>query len=178
MRPVQPRSTTRQRFVATLCLLLLTACAAPDPADRRTGPGGVATSQPMASDYWRQRPVAVRIYPTSRFVVEDGQPLLNAQVELFDQMGDPMKSSGRVHIELFAAPDRPRAAQTLLYEWHIELRTQADQQAYYDVITRGYLLRLEVDDASLADRPTLLRVTFTPPDAGRLRAEAIVRTGW
>ena len=136
---------------------------------------------PMASgeDLWSPQPVALRIYPSTRFVIEREVPLLEARIELFDQMGDSIKSSGRGRFELFAADTAPGVAVgRLLYSWDMQFVTQDDQQQYYDPITRGYLLRLRLDSDQITRRPVLLRVTFQPPEGERLVAEAPVRINW
>lgn len=153
-----------------------------DAGPQATTPAGeraTATDGEEAGDMWMPRPVSIRIYPSTRFVQEDGRPVLEARIELFDVMGDSVKSSGTLRCELFALGegDRPTVGERL-YRWDIELRTVEAQRRYFDPIIRGYVFRLKMDDMDLVRRPTLLRVTFQPPDGPRLRTEDRVRTDW
>ncbi len=131
------------------------------------------------SSFWRADPVSMRIYPSTRFVMESEKPLLEARIELFDAMGDSIKSSGRVRAELFAVSDSPsKTIGHRLYIWNISLQTLEDQQVYYDPITRGYIFRLKLDEFDIAMKSTLLRMTFTLPTGNRLETEDIVRVQW
>ena len=103
-----------------------------------------------------------------------------ARIERFDEMGASIKSYGRVGLELYPVTfaDGPIIGDQRLYRWDIELKSTDDQRQYYDPIIRGYAFRLEVPIAEVARRPTLLRITFRPPDADRLTSEAVIRTDW
>ncbi len=106
-------------------------------------------------------------------------PILEARIELFDQMGDSIKRSGQVRCELFAAVGRDgRDAGPLLYKWDITLHTLEDQQRYFDPITRGYVFRLRIDNPELIRRPTLLSVVFQPESGDRLSTRGRVQTQW
>ncbi|MEM7627291.1 MAG: hypothetical protein AAF333_16970 [Planctomycetota bacterium] len=144
-----------------------------------TGPGSGTGGDPELAEAWRPQPVALRIYPSTRFVRERDTPLLEARIELFDEMGDSIKSSGQVRFELFAAGYAPGIdVGRLLYSWDIALSSLEDHQRYYDPITRGYLLRLRLDSAQITRREVLLRVTFQPLEGGRLIDEQPVRINW
>ena len=146
-------------------------------AARGDGPA-VADDGEMA-DAWRPQPVALRIYPSTRFVRERDTPLLEARIELFDEMGDSIKSSGQVRFELFAAGYAPGIdVGRLLYSWDIALADLTDHQRYYDPITRGYLFRLRLDSAQITRREVLLRLTFQPLEGARLIDEQPVRINW
>ncbi|MEO1235551.1 MAG: hypothetical protein AAFX76_02055 [Planctomycetota bacterium] len=106
-------------------------------------------------------------------------PLLEARVELFDEMGDSVKASGRVRFELFAAGFSPGIdVGRLLYSWDITLTSLEDQRRYYDPITRSYLLRLRLDSSAVSRRQVLLRVTFQPDGDTRLVDEQPIRLEW
>ena len=122
---------------------------------------------------WMPKAVSMRIYPSTQFVREDGVPLLEARIELFDAMGDSIKGPGNVRCELFASSGRGDGALgERLYGWDIGLHTLADQRAFYDPITRGYLFRLKLDSIAPARQATTLRVAFTPTDGARMSDEA------
>lgn len=130
-------------------------------------------------DVWRPVPVAMRIYPATRFVRDQGKVLLEARIELFDEMGDSVKAPGVVYFDLFDSqgPTGQESNQRL-YTWEVQIGTLEQQTEHYDPITRGYLFRLEVDTARVARRRTLLRAVFSPVDGERVTAESYVRTDW
>ncbi|MEM9883143.1 MAG: hypothetical protein AAF800_09530 [Planctomycetota bacterium] len=143
------------------------------------GPGADTSVGERDGEGWRPEPVALRIYPSTRFVNEAGTPLLEARVELFDEMGDSTKASGLLRFELFAAGQVPGIeVGRLLYGWDITLATLEDQQRYYDPITRGYLLRLRLESAEATQRQVRLRVTFQPATGRRMSDEQPVRLAW
>ncbi len=128
---------------------------------------------------WQPEAVALRIYPSTRFVSEQNTPMLEARVELFDQMGDSIKASGQLRFELFAAGHAPGIeVGRLLYSWDIGLMSLEEHRQFYDPITRAYLLRLRLDSAAITERQVLLRVTFQAGDDARLMDEQPVRTTW
>jgi hypothetical protein len=152
----------------------LAGCVQPKGGPPEDSPGDLG-----GEEVWTPRPVALRIYPATRFVRERDFTLLEARIELFDPMGDSIKSSGRTRFELFAADPAPGIdVGRLLYSWDITLSTEDDQRRYYDPITRSYLVRLRLDSAQVTRRPVLLRVTFQPPTGQRLVAEGPVRINW
>ena len=116
-------------------------------------------------DVWTPLPVSVRVYPSTRFVKQEGQPLLQARIELFDQMGDSVKASGRVRCVLMAGVGRLASGE--LYSWDVPLLTLQDHEAHYDPIARGYLFELKLDNFDPAFRRCSLVVQFRTAD-GRL----------
>ena len=172
-------------MILTCCLLVLTGCQAKtdktsnqQPAPHPQQTTDQPTSHPTPKD-WQPKPVSIRIYPSTRFVEQDGKPILEARIELFDEMGDSVKSSGSIRLELFAiGEDERRTVGARLYRWDINQTTIDDQRRYYDPIIRGYVYRLELDDVELTRRPTLLRVVFQPTQGPRLVTEDRVRTDW
>lgn len=137
-------------------------------APAASAPAGVAGHHHDQSTIWRPRPVRIAIYPSTRFVKEQGKALLLANVRFLDAMGDPIKGVGRLRCELFAGGGGNQPAGQRLYRWDVNLLTLADQKRYYDPITRGYLLRLGLDNFTVAKEPTVLRVMFIPASGGRL----------
>ncbi len=165
-----------------LAAALLGCPSAPPTNVTISGPrGGPNASDPAApaSGVWHPEPVSIRIYPSTRFVEEDGLPILEARIELFDAMGDSIKSSGAMRCELFALGEGERpAVGRRLYRWDIEMKSLDEQRRYFDPIIRGYVFRLKMDDLELVRRPTLLRIVFQPADGPRLKTEGRVRTDW
>ena len=117
------------------------------------------------ADAWVPLPVAVRVYPSTRFVRQEGQPLLQARIELFDQMRDSLKASGQVRCVLLAGVGR--RAEGELYSWDIPLLSLRAHEAHYDPIARGYLFELKLDNFDPAFQRCSLVVQFRTVD-GRL----------
>lgn len=167
------------RFWACLGLIAVAGGCVQSKAGGGSGAGGENFGGGGMVGAWQPEPVALRIYPSTRFVRERDTPLLEARIELFDEMGDSIKSSGQARFELFAAGFSPGIdVGRLLYSWDIALAKLEDHQRYYDPITRGYLLRLRLDSAQITRREVLLRVTFQPLEGGRLIDEQPVRINW
>ncbi|MEM6391204.1 MAG: hypothetical protein AAF797_00220 [Planctomycetota bacterium] len=187
--PRKPKASIRwsnaiaPALAATLCLLLLT------PGCRTKGQGqgplliradseARPNPEPDVSGAWYPIPNQLRIFPTTRFITERGRPVLEARIELLDAMGHALKTSGQFRFELFAAPpDADRASQKL-YTWNHTLRTADHQREHFDPVTFAYRFQLELRDEALKDKPTVLRVTFTPPAGPRLTVSHGVRTDW
>ena len=144
-----------------------------------TDPQSAAERTPVASRYWQPLPVSIRVYPSTRFIKESGRAVLDARFELYDDMGDPVKSAGTFRIELLSVDEAlGNAPRRLLYTWNAQVLTLDQQREHYDPITRGYLFRLGVDDLRIARQVTLLKVTFSPVDRARLDAEAVIKSDW
>jgi len=132
-----------------------------------------AIQQREQGDHWRPEVTGVRIYPSSRFARVDQQLIVEARVELLDEMGDSTKSSGMVQIQLSTTGRVSGSAEARqLYKWDINLETLQDQKTYYDPITRSYLFRLKMDQESAPQVPTLLQVIFTRPNGQQLSGQA------
>lgn len=125
---------------------------------------------PTAGDYWRVKPVRMRVYPSTRFMVNDGQVVLEARIELFDEMGDSVKGVGNFHLELHTVDDKK--ASKRLYAWDVTTRTLAEQRRYYESITRAYLFPVKLPSDKALDREVSLEVVFTPPRGRRLVTQA------
>ena len=146
-------------------------------------PKGKPQGRPVAelSDAWVPRPVALRIYPATRFVLEDGVAMLDARVELFDAMGDATKASGLARFELFDGPSSGNAVSGgpgLLYRWDIPLITLGDQRTYYDPVTATYAFPLKIDSLDAIKDEVHLRATLNLAAGQRLNDEQVVKSGW
>jgi hypothetical protein len=129
----------------------------------------------VPGDHWRIRPVRVRVYPSTRFVQYENQMALEARVEFLDEMKDPMKAVGRLRFEVYAANrDGEIADQKRLFAWDVPMLTMAENQEYYDAVTRAYLFRLGVDKLPEKIERTVLRITYMPVVGERLEAMAVV----
>lgn len=127
---------------------------------------------PPQSDMWVLRPVRMRVYPLTRYVHTPQQTILDAKIELFDEMGDSVKGVGQFRLELFvseAAGDD--AVGERLYQWDIPMQTLQDQRQCYDAITRTYRFRLKLDGRQAPHSGTSLRVVFITPNGERLEAQ-------
>ncbi len=134
---------------------------------------GTAVTAQGDSTSWSPQVSSLRVYPSTRFVREQGGNVLNARIELLDQMGDSMKASGTARFDLFASDESGAALGQRLYHWDVALHTLEDQRLHFDEVTRAYLFRLQLDDQATVTRPTMLRVTFTRgSDGKRLQTQA------
>lgn len=141
------------------------------------GGSAVGERPALSGAVWQPSPTTIRIYPSTRFVQDAGNTVLEARVELLDEMNDSIKGAGAFQFELYAAQ---RASDATiggrLYAWDATVATLEQQRQFYDPITRAYVFRLRLDDPALSRRATLLRVLYTPPVGSRLEAEATLVT--
>jgi hypothetical protein len=151
--------------------LLPTGCAWKGDAS----PGGADAADRVA---WQIKPVAMRIYPSTRFAREGASTALEARIEFVDDAGDPLKAAGDLRLELFPAgrPGEPAAGKPL-YTWDASILTRQENQDHYDPATRTYLLRLKLDDPGLTRQPLRLRVMFIPQSPDRLQADTVLEAG-
>ncbi len=141
--------------------------------------GGSGGGEGGLGSAWEPGVAGLRIYPSTRFIKEKDTSLLEARIELLDEMGDSIKASGQLRFELRGAGQRPGVEEgRLLYSWDITIATLDDQRRYYDPITRSYLLRLRLSNAAITQRQVVLRVTFQPVDGVRMTDEQPVRINW
>ena len=165
--------TIRLRL-ATFCLLVMTAALLLAGCAFKGDLANEAASRNEGSS-WRASPVTIRVYPSSKFARVEEQLIIEARVELIDEMGDPTKSSGIVLFQLKTAGKASgRSEPKQLYKWDIRLMTLEDHQAAYDPITQAYLFRLKCDQKNAPTVPTTLHVTFIRPQGQRLDAQAIL----
>ncbi|MCC6681775.1 MAG: hypothetical protein IT445_12810 [Phycisphaeraceae bacterium] len=174
-----------KRVVCLIVVALLTACQFKgEPSQGDGGQGDTETrgrgdSNSGGRRGWESRPVAMRVYPTTRFVKQGEQAVLEARVELFDEMGDSVKGAGEMRLELRdAAPGNRGGAEAILYTWTVSLMTLEDQQRYYDPVTRCYLFHLKLEELPAAKRNPVLSLFYTMTDNQRFTAEAPVKTDW
>ncbi|GAB4111207.1 MAG: hypothetical protein Kow00105_19870 [Phycisphaeraceae bacterium] len=161
-----------------LLSLWMTGCE-PTVMDSSTAQQTTGPREHVNLAYWQPTPKSVRVYPSTRFVKEAGNAVLEARFELNDEMGDPIKAAGTFRVELYSVDESAgHTPVQILYEWEATVLTLEEQRLHYDPITRGYLFRLRVENLKAARQPTLLRVTFIPASGGRLESEALIRPEW
>ena len=102
----------------TLMLMLLAS------AGCRTK-GGEPADAAAEVAVWRPRPVSIRVYPSTRLVVQDGEAILEARVELSDEMGDPIKAPGEFRLELYSDETKQQ-----LYAWRVRVLTLDEQRTF------------------------------------------------
>lgn len=161
-----------KRLILLLGLLTLIA-ALPSCAFKGDLANDAARQNALSS--WQPTPVSIRVYPSSKFARVENQLIIEARVELIDEMGDPTKSSGVMLFQLkttglVSGSETPKQ----LYKWDIKLMTLQDQKEAYDPITQAYLFRLKLDQKNAPAVPTTLSVTLVRPQGQRLDAEAIL----
>ena len=166
-----------------LVVVILTACVfggcsfkGGQPAgEREHSPGlRLGHSELSASGgYWWPEAVRIRVYPSTRFVNRNGLVILQARVELFDEMGDSIKSPGRFFFELFET-GKEGAAQKNLYSWKIPVLTLKQQRMYYEPIVRGYHFALQLHEERPPKQNVVLRVLVTMPQGERLETSSLL----
>ena len=160
-------------ILAVLLLSMSTGCQS------KGGPAAVTADPPQPvsklKDIWVLKPAVMRVYPTTRFLHKDNRSVLDAKIELIDEMGDSIKAVGRFRLELI---DQPRAGRSAigkrLYEWDIPVETLDQQKRHYDRITRTYRFHLFLDELLTGSKSILLRVSFITPTQEHLGIESVV----
>lgn len=144
------------------------------PAGSDPPSGAQADPQPAAA--WPFAPVSMRIHPFTAIEFDESRDVavLNARVELLDQVGDMTKGVGQFRFELYqvgrgAGSD---TQQRQLYAWQVPLQTIDQNRLHYDHITRTYGFELKMDQMPQAGTALRLVGQFTTPSGRRLSADA------
>lgn len=136
--------------------------------------GAQSRAAQLDASAWQPQPHAVRVYPSTRYAHEGDQLLIEARLELLDEMGDSLKASGDYHLRLLTTGHVSGSEEAdLLYQWDVRVRTLPDHQNTYDPITRTYLLRLKMNQSQPPQDNVTLHVTFTPVQAAPLPDHAV-----
>jgi len=123
-------------------------------------------------EYWRAEPLKMRVYPSSRLVREGNGAVLEARIELLDEMDDTVKGVGDYHFDLASAEATSGATPaTRLYSWDVSVMTIEQQKAFYDSITRTYFFRLKLD-SPVKEHNLVLRAVLSTPDGKRIDTES------
>ena len=103
---------------------------------------------------------------------EGNGAVLEARVELLDEMGDTIKGVGDYHFDLASAEATSGATPaTRLYSWDVSVMTLEQQKAFYDSITRTYFFRLKLD-TPVKQSDLVLRVVLSSPEGKRIDTES------
>lgn len=161
------------RVPAAMAMTLLATLALGLPGCAWKGADGIAPG--VLTPAWRLQPVTMRVYPSSRIVREANQTLLEARIELLDEVGDSIKGVGDWRFDL-SDPGRATDGATpqRLYTWEVAMLSRDQNTQFYDPVTRTYHFRLKLDQGAPDDHPLRLDVTFMPPDRQRMDARAMV----
>lgn len=144
---------------------------------------------------WPFRPASIRLHPFTQIsqtelgVASDSEQaksqaknpdqkagvmlMVDARVELLDQLGDVTKGVGSFRFELYdvGASAAHQGEDLRLQKWEAPLLTLEQNERLYDSITRTYWFRLPLDEAPPANRPLKLAVQFTDQAQHRLMSE-------
>ena len=181
--------------VLLLALCLVGVACAPKggviDAQSRT-PVGRGDDGVAAMPVWFPRAVDVRVHPATRYVVDRGELILEARIELLDQAGEPIKGVGQFICEI-GAVDAAGEIETVngrlrLIHFDLDVMTPEEHAEYWDPVARAYVLPLKVGaaDADLAGGLTRMWVSFRPawpgssviPEGEGRRDSVDVRVDW
>ncbi|MEO0963656.1 MAG: hypothetical protein AAFY08_00935 [Planctomycetota bacterium] len=157
------------RWRLILCAAALGVGGVACNSNEITGP---AIGRAAATDAWRPVPVSLRIHPATQYRLLDGEPVLEVRVELFDDMGDPIKASGSYQFELTRDGVGLDDAEAMFYRWDEIVRSESDQLERYDAVTRSYVFPLTLDSFAPAEHATRLRARADLPGGRTLEASA------
>ena len=148
-------------FLAAVCWSLH-GCA-PDGA--RTTGTNVSGSEVIRE--WPFWPVAMRVHPASRLVLEQdtGQAFIEARIEFTDAYDDTSKAVGVMKFDLMVA-GLPADASNPVLSWELPIDTVEQNSFHYDGVTRTYLFRLSVGQWSTSPDVTLI-ASFESVDGKR-----------
>lgn len=139
------------------------------------GRGGPTTTNGSGQAGWPFEPVAMRVHPfTSINLGDEDGAVLEARIELLDQVGDVTKGVGDLRFELYAIRTEGSSAphvRDVLFTWSADLSTLQQNIQHYDQITRTYLFKLKLESPPAAWSNLLLSVQFTDRHGKRINAE-------
>ncbi len=172
------RMVTRvQACWAAMVLLVALGCESKGRPPVVAVPPPQSQTSSIIPRVWTPRPIRMRVYPATRFVKGQGRLILDAMIELSDEMGDPVKGAGEFRLQLI---DQQRASESpigkTLYAWQIAVSSIEDQKRTYDRITRTYRFRLQLEERTVPSRRCLLRAQLLGSDNSLLEAELVLNT--
>ena len=151
-------------FVALAVVALFTGC--------EWKGGGVEQASAPHGKPWRPEPVKMRVYPSSRIVKENGQTILEARLELLDEMGDSAKGAGNFHLELVANDKTGASPPQQVDTWDVTIAGLDHQKRYYDSVTRAYFFRLKLDVPLPANRQPVVKASLLTPEGKKVSTES------
>lgn len=152
------------------CGMLLCAFGCP-PRDNHQSPltpRGKGAPEVNVTGIWPFWPTSMSIHPLTRLTTEEqtSRAILEARVEFLDSQGNRSKAVGQMTLALYNAADRGEP----IHVWAQDLLEPARNQQHFDIVTRTYLLRLEIDP-NLFPETAELRVSFNSVDGQSMDAE-------
>lgn len=138
--------------------------------------GGPAAPGAGAAEPWPFVPVAMRVHPFTTLVNDPQReaPVLEAHIEMLDQLGDVTKGVGHFRFELYQEQEKNiRTDETLrLYMWDAPLLTIEQNQNHFDSSTRTYVFKLKLEKPLVAGQNLKISAQMTAPGGKRLIATA------
>lgn len=129
-----------------------------EPSTRTTSGPNAAAGERSAENgaSWPFWPAKMRIHPLTRVVpaAGAGRVVIEARLEFVDADNVTTRASGQLTLRLYADAQQPDGAEAI-GTWNQDLRDVAVNRRQYDDVTRTYLFRMEVDAASLPEKPEL-----------------------
>ena len=162
--------TYLRRFVWCCSCGLLLCVAGCTPRDNRqtpVSPRGSAANGVAVTAIWPFWPTSMSIHPLTRLTTEEqtGRAILEARVEFLDSQGNRSKAVGQMSLALYNADNRAQP----VHVWSQDLLQPARNQQHFDVVTRTYLLRLELDPKTFPETAEL-RASFNSVDGQSMDA--------
>jgi hypothetical protein len=171
-RPTRTALMRRQFWRAgALCcgmLLFMSGCAQRDNHQTPLSPRGSAADDVITNAIWPFWPTSMSIHPLTRVTTEEqtGRTILEARIEFLDSQGNRSKAVGQMTLALYNANNRSEA----IHVWAQDLLDPTRNQQHFDVVTRTYLLRLELDNPQFPEDAEL-RASFNSVDGQSMEAD-------
>ncbi|HRP62698.1 MAG TPA: hypothetical protein PK400_05335 [Phycisphaerales bacterium] len=173
-----------------LALMLATLCSCRSPEEApppHVYPGGVVPRGEVPP--WPYWPADMRFHPLTRLATTEGGNAtgilgerreshegelvhVEARLEFFDTDRHTSRSLGQVRFEL--RDGAQGQASDVIDAWNIDMRDLVVNAQLFDPITRTYLIRLELERASVPEHADL-RAYFLGVDGAELRASHRLR---
>src|SRR5688572_30250275 len=159
---------TSMRWMAVILLCTVAAAAGCQPkSGTRTRAG---TVQGYNWPFW---PSSMRVHPSTRVSRDEKNNVfvIETRIEFFDPDGSTSKAVGQLTLELHDAGSR---ADEPIQVWNQNLRDLELNNRQYEVVTRTYLFRLEIETSVFPDQPEL-RAYFLSADGQEITAQMDLR---
>lgn len=167
---------TRELAVISACLIAASAagCASGKPArpmDEQRWPGAAVIDPDADWPFW---PWSMRVHPLTQYREDrvTGRLIIETRVEFVDAWGDTCKALGQLDIELY---DGDSPSSDAIIRWDddpdLDLNDLDVNHQRYDIVTRTYLFRLEIEKGQELPTVGVLRAYFTSADGRRLQAQ-------
>lgn len=155
-----------------IAMLLITTMMAP-PAGCKSKGGDRTRGGTVQGYEWPFWPASMRIHPSTRVSRDEriNAFVIETRIEFFDPDGITSKAVGRLTLELHDASSRDHEPVQI---WNQNLRDLALNNRQYEVVTRTYLFRLEIETSVFPDQPEL-RAYFLSADGQELATRMRLR---